>query len=1044
MAKSDPRIHLLRPEEIYDRRHPLVCGNHILDPGEECDDGNFRSGDGCSSDCRVEEPLPVCGNSKLEDGEECDDGNLISGDGCSSDCKIEIVSGVVCQYAQYAEATSESPGYEARYSIGKPDSDGNCGTTPSLKTSWEKLHWNEAGNVTLTFVTPTYPDSLTVYGDYELCISRVWLWRDNAWYLGWKDAIDKDVGNECIAEFDFGFLNFRTNRIRLETCGWRRSAIDAVRYCGTIDSFPTIDILSPAQDTIIDISEESVEIEISTDVVSQCAFSFDKDFDFNKGTNLSTTDGITHSYSLTTTTSTDSIEIYYKCKGANGMVNHYSVMHRFTFRDLNSPFIELCNWYDCAEGAASISIDDGYHTTLGRVKATCKEDLEERGLKGTYLLAYTYIYSDSDWDIWRDAYAYGHEIGGHMGDCSDGRDKGNYTNDLRANIEDIVENIGIPRDELITFAWPCGVTSEDYKGWVSDYYLFERGYHINLIESASPEDLQNIKSINSVGFGDNPPDYYLLADVAENHQGWANYVYHDTCDNPEIMDYLMTKDLWIETTGTVSKYITERNSVRMQNVRETSTGVIFDLVNDLDTAIFDQELSLRIYLGNGTLDSIKVDGQDTEFTRFMVGEQSYIRFNVVPSETTEIEISGLRVSIPYCGDGKINQGSEECDDGNLFDGDGCSSNCEFELSDKTLVMLFVGDINGNASESWYHFYDRITAYYENNSIPVSFSFFPATTRTDNEFADIFKRMYLAKNIELFQTGFTGNETEQQMDELPLEQQRQTIKAGRYYYIDNMQEILDSTEVDIPVTYVAPFGSFTDDTRGALAELGFRTSFGSYYRDDLGPVPSTATVDCMQYGVSFTVSGAGGRNEVFKQPDEIIQEIYQYDRADVQILTVNGGRVIPLFVHHPDFEDSVVNGQVDEAKWDIYSETIERLNSDPNIVFVTANQVWNMRHPVCIPTGIPETLCNGVDDDCDGKLDEDYAVTVTTCAVGKDQSTGLLKCVGYEIDTCELGTPSDERSTGLSWLLVGSIIALSLMIVPAAFFIATRKKRIPPN
>jgi cysteine-rich repeat protein len=31
------------------------CGDGILDPGEECDDGNNEDGDGCSSSCEVEE-----------------------------------------------------------------------------------------------------------------------------------------------------------------------------------------------------------------------------------------------------------------------------------------------------------------------------------------------------------------------------------------------------------------------------------------------------------------------------------------------------------------------------------------------------------------------------------------------------------------------------------------------------------------------------------------------------------------------------------------------------------------------------------------------------------------------------------------------------------------------------------------------------------------------------------------------------------------------------------------------------------------------------
>ena len=38
-------------------------------------------------------PTCVCGNGILEPGEECDDGNTVSGDGCSSTCQIETCSG---------------------------------------------------------------------------------------------------------------------------------------------------------------------------------------------------------------------------------------------------------------------------------------------------------------------------------------------------------------------------------------------------------------------------------------------------------------------------------------------------------------------------------------------------------------------------------------------------------------------------------------------------------------------------------------------------------------------------------------------------------------------------------------------------------------------------------------------------------------------------------------------------------------------------------------------------------------------------------------
>ncbi|OGY45369.1 MAG: hypothetical protein A3A24_02245 [Candidatus Buchananbacteria bacterium RIFCSPLOWO2_01_FULL_46_12] len=62
------------------------CGDGILDEGEQCDDGNFVDGDGCSAECSVE---PMCGDGIIDPGEFCDDGNLVSGDGCSATCQPE-------------------------------------------------------------------------------------------------------------------------------------------------------------------------------------------------------------------------------------------------------------------------------------------------------------------------------------------------------------------------------------------------------------------------------------------------------------------------------------------------------------------------------------------------------------------------------------------------------------------------------------------------------------------------------------------------------------------------------------------------------------------------------------------------------------------------------------------------------------------------------------------------------------------------------------------------------------------------------------------
>lgn len=61
-----------------------VCGNGVVEPPEDCDDGNQLDGDACPADCNIIR----CGDGVVEGGEECDDGNLADGDGCSAFCTL--------------------------------------------------------------------------------------------------------------------------------------------------------------------------------------------------------------------------------------------------------------------------------------------------------------------------------------------------------------------------------------------------------------------------------------------------------------------------------------------------------------------------------------------------------------------------------------------------------------------------------------------------------------------------------------------------------------------------------------------------------------------------------------------------------------------------------------------------------------------------------------------------------------------------------------------------------------------------------------------
>ena len=61
-----------------------ACGDGNLDPGEACDDGNYRNDDYCSTACLV---LAVCGDGVVGGAEQCDDGDLDNDDGCSNNCR---------------------------------------------------------------------------------------------------------------------------------------------------------------------------------------------------------------------------------------------------------------------------------------------------------------------------------------------------------------------------------------------------------------------------------------------------------------------------------------------------------------------------------------------------------------------------------------------------------------------------------------------------------------------------------------------------------------------------------------------------------------------------------------------------------------------------------------------------------------------------------------------------------------------------------------------------------------------------------------------
>jgi cysteine-rich repeat protein len=77
------------------------CGNGILDPAEQCDDGNTQQGDGCSAGCRLE----------CVDVSSCDDGDPCTEDRCTGECVQQRCGfvGADCDLADLGPAVLADP-----------------------------------------------------------------------------------------------------------------------------------------------------------------------------------------------------------------------------------------------------------------------------------------------------------------------------------------------------------------------------------------------------------------------------------------------------------------------------------------------------------------------------------------------------------------------------------------------------------------------------------------------------------------------------------------------------------------------------------------------------------------------------------------------------------------------------------------------------------------------------------------------------------------------------------------------------------------------
>lgn len=69
-----------------------VCGDGLLGPDDECDDGDANS-DSDADACRIDCTLATCGDGVTDTGEECEVGDVLTNGLCTTACQVECTIG---------------------------------------------------------------------------------------------------------------------------------------------------------------------------------------------------------------------------------------------------------------------------------------------------------------------------------------------------------------------------------------------------------------------------------------------------------------------------------------------------------------------------------------------------------------------------------------------------------------------------------------------------------------------------------------------------------------------------------------------------------------------------------------------------------------------------------------------------------------------------------------------------------------------------------------------------------------------------------------
>ena len=164
--------------------------------------------------------------------------------------------------------------------------------------------------------------------------------------------------------------------------------------------------------------------------------------------------------------------------------------------------------------------------------------------------------------------------------------------------------VATPPKPCLFLAYPFGLSNVQVQNTTINYYIAARGTwapeggFLNHYEDGPTWKSVNFFNIGSYGINEDTTiadlDYYL--NLAEQRHAWfCVHFYEITRPDSfvQFLDYLLTKDVWVDTFGAIARYMQEKLSSSLTVLSESPFEIRLRLFHSLDPDIYDLPLTIR-------------------------------------------------------------------------------------------------------------------------------------------------------------------------------------------------------------------------------------------------------------------------------------------------------------------------------------------------------------------------------------------------------------------------------------------------------------------